>query len=193
MFMPEIHQPTQALRKALFLDRDGVTINYIPYLSQPEQVEIPPGAGLALKQWQDEGYLLILVTNQSGVGRGRFTLADVEAVHQRVRQIYQPFGVEFDDIFLCHHHPDANCECRKPSGQMLLTAATKHQISLADSFFLGDAPSDLEAAIAAGCQPLLVLTGRGQTTLEQIEQYPVKIPVFNQVADTVTLIKNDPN
>lgn len=191
--MLEIRNQIQPLKKALFLDRDGVVINYIPYLSKAEQVAIPIGAGLALKQWQNAGYLLILITNQSGVGRGRFSLEDVESVHQRVRQEYQNFGVKFDDIFICHHHPDANCKCRKPSGQMLLMAAEKYQISLEDSFFLGDAPSDLEAAIAAGCQPLLVLTGRGQTTFETIEKYPIKISVFKQVADTVTLIKNDSN
>lgn len=191
--MPETQKSTQTPKKALFLDRDGVVINYIPYLSRPEQVEIPEGAGKALKYWQSQDYLLILITNQSGVGRGRFTLEDVELVHARVREIYQPFGVEFDDIFLCPHHPDDNCRCRKPSGEMLLRAAEKHGISLADSFFLGDAPSDLEAAIAAGCQPLLVLTGRGQTTVEKIDQYPINIPIFDHIIDTLTLLNNDPN
>jgi D-glycero-D-manno-heptose 1,7-bisphosphate phosphatase len=191
--MPETPKSTKSLKKALFLDRDGVVINYIPYLSSPEQVQIPEGAGKALQYWKNRDYLLILITNQSGVGRGRFTLEDVELVHERVRQIYQPFGVEFDDIFLCPHHPDDNCQCRKPSGEMLIKAAEKHGISLADSFFLGDAPSDLEAAIAAGCQPVLVLTGRGQTTLKEIAQYPVEILVFDQIADTVTLINHDPN
>ena len=191
--MPQTPKLTESLKKALFLDRDGVVINYIPYLSRPEQVEIPEAAGKTLKNWQNEDYLLIIITNQSGVGRGRFTLEDVESVHERVCEIYQPFGVEFDDIFLCPHHPDDNCQCRKPSGEMLVRAAQKHGISLADSFFLGDAPSDLEAAIAAGCQPLLVLTGRGQTTFQEIDQYPVKIPVFDQIADTVILLNNDSN
>ena len=191
--MPETPKSTKSLKKALFLDRDGVVINYIPYLSRPEQVQIPEGAGKALQYWKNRDYLLILITNQSGVGRGRFTLEDVESVHERVRQIYQPFGVEFDDIFLCPHHPDDNCQCRKPSGEMLIKAAEKHGISLADSFFLGDAPSDLEAAIAAGCQPVLVLTGRGQTTFKEIDQYPVEILVFDQIADTLILLNNDPN
>ena len=189
--MTQIQQTPQSLRKALFLDRDGVVINYIPYLSQPEQVQIPDGAGQTLKRWQDEDYLLVLITNQSGVGRGHFTLEAVESVHQRVREVYQPFGVTFDDIFLCPHHPDDQCLCRKPSGEMLLTAAEKHGISLADSFFVGDAPSDLSAAIAAGCQPVLVLTGRGQETFAKINEYPVKIPVFDQLADTITLIQHD--
>lgn len=186
--MPDINQPTPALKKALFLDRDGVVINYIPYLGKPEQVKIPAGAGQALKQWQEAGYLLIVITNQAGVGRGYFTLEDVEAVHHCIRQKYQPFGVNFDDFFLCPHHPDDDCLCRKPSPNLLQTAAQKYSISLTDSFFLGDAPSDIEAAIAAGCQPLLVLTGRGQETFSQIDQYKVTIPVFDQVKDTVNLL-----
>ncbi len=186
--MPDINQPTPALKKALFLDRDGVVINYIPYLSKPEQVEIPAGAGQALKQWQDAGYLLIVITNQAGVGRGYFTLEDVEAVHHCIRQKYQPFGVKFEDFFLCPHHPDEDCQCRKPSPHLLQTAAQQYGIDLADSFFLGDAPSDIEAAIAAGCQPLLVLTGRGQETLAQLDQYKTPIPVFDQVRDTVNLL-----
>ncbi|MEB3308670.1 MAG: HAD family hydrolase [Snowella sp.] len=187
--MPDMNQPAPALKKALFLDRDGVVVNYIPYLSQPEQVQIPSGAGQALKQWQDAGYLLIVITNQAGVGRGYFTLDDVEAVHHCIRQKYQDFGVKFDAFFLCPHHPDDQCQCRKPSPYLLQTAAQQYGINLADSFFLGDAPSDLEAAIAAGCQPLLVLTGRGQETLAKIEQYSVKVPVFEQVKDTVNLLQ----
>ena len=177
--------------KALFLDRDGVVIDYVPYLSRPEQVNIPPGAGQALKQWQDHGYYLILITNQSGVDRGYFNLEDVEAVHRRIREVYEPFGVRFADIFLCPHHPEAGCDCRKPSPQMLIEAAQKHHISLPDSYFLGDAPSDLEAALQAGCQPLLVLTGRGKKTLVSLNQYPSPIPVFDQISDTVSLLNHD--
>ncbi|MGL5032373.1 MAG: HAD-IIIA family hydrolase, partial [Microcystaceae cyanobacterium] len=70
--------------KALFLDRDGVVIEYIPYLNRPEQVKVPVGAGEALRQWQTAGYHLIVITNQSGVGRGYYSLAEVEAVHQKV-------------------------------------------------------------------------------------------------------------
>ena len=100
--------------KALFLDRDGVVIEYIPYLNRPEQVKVPVGAGEALRQWQTAGYHLIVITNQSGVGRGYYTLEEVEAVHQRVCEAYDEYGVTFDDIFLCPHHPEEGCDCRKP-------------------------------------------------------------------------------
>jgi len=176
------------LRKALFLDRDGVTIDYIPYLSRPEQVKLPAGAGPALKHWQDAGYLLIVITNQAGIGRGYFDHDAVEAVHQTVRAEYGKFGVTFTDIFLCPHHPEAGCECRKPSPEMLLTAAKTYQISLKESYFVGDAPSDLKAAINAGCQPVLVLTGRGQETAAQLHQFSQPIPVFDALCDTVALL-----
>ncbi|MEA5535459.1 HAD family hydrolase [Crocosphaera sp. XPORK-15E] len=182
--------PYKQLQKALFLDRDGVVIKYVPYLSKPEQVELPLGAGEALKYWQDAGYLLILVTNQAGVGRGYYSLDDVEIVHQFIRQEYAKFGVQFADIFLCPHHPQDNCLCRKPSPQMLINASKKHQISLSQSFFIGDAPSDVECAIKAECQPVLVLTGRGQETLSKLSEYSTRIEVFEGLRDTVKLIKS---
>lgn len=178
------------LRKALFLDRDGVLIDYVPYLSRPEQVQLPVGAGAALRQWQAAGYLLIVITNQAGIGRGYFDQTDVEAVHQRIRQDYDPWGVTFTDFFLCPHHPDAGCDCRKPSPQMLLKAAQQYGLSLQDSYFVGDAPSDLQAAINARCQPVLVLTGRGQESLGQLDRFSQPIPVFESLCDTVALLSS---
>ena len=175
--------------KALFLDRDGVVINYIPYLGRPHQVQIPRDAGPALKQWQEAGYLLIIITNQAGIGRGYFSVADVQAIHHRLAELYRPFGVKFMDIFLCPHHPEDACDCRKPSPQMLFAAAQQYAIDLRQSYFLGDAPSDLQAAIQAGCQPLLVRTGRGKETEAQLAQFPQAIPVFDQVSDTVRLLR----
>ncbi|MCE2698334.1 MAG: HAD family hydrolase [Nostocales cyanobacterium LE14-WE4] len=176
------------MNKALFLDRDGVIVNYIPYLSKPEQVEIPEGAGQALREWQDAGYLLIIVTNQSGVGRGYFSLDDVAAVHDQVFIEYQQFGVSFHDVLICPHHPDEGCKCRKPSPYLLLEAAKKYNVNLSQSYFIGDAPSDLDCAIQAGCHPVLLLTGRGTSTVEQIEKYPIKVTIFNELYATVELI-----
>jgi D-glycero-D-manno-heptose 1,7-bisphosphate phosphatase len=174
--------------KALFLDRDGVIIDYVPYLGQVEQVKIPQKAGQALKQWQDAGYLLIVITNQAGVGRGYFSLDDVEAVHTKVKREYQKFGVVFHDILVCPHHPDSGCECRKPSPHLLQRATQKYNLVLSQSFFIGDAPSDLECAIKAGCQPVLLLTGRGKSTVQHLEQYPVPIPVYGELYETVELL-----
>ncbi|BAP17633.1 D-glycero-alpha-D-manno-heptose-1,7-bisphosphate 7-phosphatase [cyanobacterium endosymbiont of Epithemia turgida] len=174
--------------KALFLDRDGVIVNYVPYLSKPEQVKLPSGAGEALRQWQDAGYLLIIITNQAGVGRGYYSLQDVEKVHCYIQQQYSYFGVFFTDIFVCPHRPDDKCFCRKPSPEMLINASNKHHIVLSQSFFIGDAFSDLEAAIRANCKPILVLTGRGLETVKKLAQYPIQIKVFKELFETVKLI-----
>ncbi len=176
-------------QKALFLDRDGVIIDYVPYLSKPEQVSIPIGAGRGLKKWQDAGYQLIIFTNQSGVARGYFTLEDVQAVHDRIFREYAQFGVEFQDVLICPHQPADNCQCRKPSSYLLLECARKYHLNISESFFIGDAPSDIECALKAGCQPVLLLTGRGKNTVGNLSQYNTHIPVFETLIDTIKLIK----
>ncbi|BAQ64622.1 HAD-IIIA family hydrolase [Geminocystis sp. NIES-3709] len=173
--------------KALFLDRDGVVIKYIPYLSQAEQVHISQGAKEALKTWQTQGYKLVIVTNQSGISRGYFNYDDVIAIHQKILDEYGQFGVKFEDILLCPHQPADNCPCRKPSPYLLLNYSQKHNIDLSRSYFIGDAPSDIECAINANCQPVLVLTGRGEETKSKLSKYPISIPIFNSLCETVEL------
>ena len=156
--------------KALFLDRDGVVIDYIPYLSKPEQVKIPQDAPIALKQWQDRGYRLVIVTNQSGISRGYFSFDDVMAIHRELITQYAHFDVDFNDILICPHQPADNCLCRKPSPFLIQTYAQNHDIDLSQSFFIGDALSDIECAINAQCQPVLLLTGRGKETLDLLSE-----------------------
>jgi D-glycero-D-manno-heptose 1,7-bisphosphate phosphatase len=175
------------VKKALFLDRDGVIIDYIPYLSKPEQVNLPLGAGLALKQWQSANYELIVFTNQSGVSRGYFTLDDVKAIHERIKAKYREFGVNFAEILICPHQPDDNCHCRKPAPTLILEYAHQHNLNLTQSWFIGDATSDIECAINAGCNPILVLTGRGKETLNHLGKYSQKIPVYSNLAETTDL------
>ncbi|MFY0609312.1 MAG: HAD family hydrolase [Candidatus Atelocyanobacterium thalassa] len=175
-------------KKALFLDRDGVVIKYIPYLFKLEQVELPLGAGEALKQWQDAGYLLILITNQAGIGRGYYNLKHVRSVHNYICKEYKKFGVNFYDIFMCPHHPNNRCSCRKPSPQMLIDASIKHSILLSKSFFIGDSISDVESASNAGCHPILLLTGKGRDSLKKIIKYPHNIEIFETLQETVKII-----
>ena len=177
--------------KALFLDRDGVVIEYIPYLSKPEQVKIPDGAIEGLKLWQNEGYRLVIVTNQSGISRGYFTYDDVRAIHEKILEEYGKFGITFEDILICPHQPSDNCYCRKPSPYLLETYSQHHHLDLARSYFIGDAPSDIECAINAQCQPVLVLTGRGEETLQHLSKYSIPIPIFQSLGDTVKLINNE--
>ncbi|MEH1842473.1 MAG: HAD family hydrolase [Nostoc sp.] len=178
------HKPN----KALFLDRDGVLIEYVPYLSHPNQVKIPVGTGETLKKWQDAGYLLIVITNQSGVGRGYFTMSDVEAVHTQMRQEYECFNVEFQDIFMCPHQPSDNCKCRKPSPQMIFEASEKHLVEISNSFFIGDALSDIECAVNAGCNPILLLTSRTEAKTNTLSHNQAAINIVNEVKETVRLI-----
>jgi D-glycero-D-manno-heptose 1,7-bisphosphate phosphatase len=173
--------------KALFLDRDGVVIDYIPYLSRPEQVSLPQGAGEALKQWQTEGYQLVIVTNQSGISRDYFSEEDVKAIHKCIIKEYRHFGVEFADILICPHQPADNCQCRKPSPYLLLNYSEKNHIDLSQSWFIGDAPSDIECALNAGCQPVLLLTGRGKETIKTLSKEELSIPVFESLSATTQL------
>ncbi|HLO85284.1 MAG TPA: HAD family hydrolase [Nostocaceae cyanobacterium] len=172
--------------KALFLDRDGVLIEYIPYLSHPNQVKIPAGAGETLKKWHDAGYLLIVITNQSGIARGYFTMSDVEAVHAKMKQEYKSFNVEFQDILICPHQPSDNCQCRKPSPQMILEAAQKYAIEIERSFFIGDAISDVECAINAGCQPVWLQNSRMEN--QTLWQQKASIHIVKEIRETMQLI-----
>jgi D-glycero-D-manno-heptose 1,7-bisphosphate phosphatase len=174
--------------KALFLDRDGVLIEYIPYLSHPHQVKIPTGAGETLKKWQDAGYLLIVITNQSGIARGYFTINDVEAVHSKIREEYKRFNVQFQDIYICPHHPSDNCKCRKPSPTMILEASKKYNLDIERSFFIGDAISDVECAMSAGCKPILLQTHRTEFVAKTLLQQQDNIHIIGEIKEIVQLI-----
>lgn len=152
------------LNKAIFLDRDG-TINVEKnYLIDPEDLVLLPGVGEALRRCREAGYLLIVVTNQSGVARGYFTAREVEDLHAHLQRKLLPYGIQIDAFYLCPHHPehgDGPCDCRKGEPGMLLQAAREHHIDLAASWMIGDKRSDVEAGINAGCRSILVRTGYG--------------------------------
>ncbi|AUS99241.1 HAD family hydrolase [Nostoc sp. CENA543] len=175
--------------KALFLDRDGVLIDYIPYLSHPHQVNIPLNAGEIFRKWQDSGYLLIVITNQSGIARGYFTANDVEVVHAKIRQEYEKMGVYFKDIFICPHQPSDNCQCRKPSPYMLQQASEQYLIELSHSYFIGDAISDVECAINAGCNPIFLLTNRTLVDAKNLAQKHPSVYMIKELSETIQLIE----
>lgn len=177
-------------RRALFLDRDGVLIDYVPYLSHPNQVEIPQGAGESLRQWQDQGYLLIVITNQSGISRGYFSMDIVQEIHRKIEREYAKFGVIFTDFFICPHHPSEACLCRKPSPYMILQASQKYNIDRRVSFFIGDANSDLECAHRAGCTPILLLTGRGKETFKELPNHQKSISIYSNLGESIQIIDN---
>ena len=149
-------------KKAVFLDRDGTIIEDKDYLHQPEEIVIFPGTVAALKRLQDAGYKLVLVTNQSGVGRGYFTLEDVHRVHEHLSAELAKDGVRFEKIYIAPEHPDAQSRGRKPSPQFLFDARDESNIDLSHSYMVGDKLLDLECGWNAGVRKsILVRTGYG--------------------------------
>jgi D-glycero-D-manno-heptose 1,7-bisphosphate phosphatase len=149
-------------KQAVFLDRDGTLIEEKQYLYQPEAIVVFPGAAAALKRLQQAGFSLFIVSNQSGVGRGYFTLADVEKVHRRLVQEFAREGVRFDKIYVAPEAPDQPSRCRKPSPQFLFDAREEFGVDLARSYMIGDKLIDLECGWNAGVKKsLLVRTGYG--------------------------------
>ena len=144
------------MNRAVFLDRDGTLIVEKNYLCKPEDVSIFPGAGAALKRMQDAGFALIIVSNQSGVGRGYFTLADVERVNQHLCRELSRDGVRFEKIYIAPEAPDKPSRARKPSPQFLFDARDEFGLNLADSFMVGDKLID-----AGVKKSILVRTGYG--------------------------------
>ncbi len=159
--------------RAVFLDRDGtITEDGTNHVGDIEKVVLIPGAARALRQLQDAGYRLFVITNQSGVGRGYFTRESVEAIHAHLDEYFGNAGVHFDRYYICPHHPEDNCDCRKPKPKFLLDAAREYGLDLSRCFLIGDRPSDIQAGINAGTKTILVLTGAGRDTLANQEVRP---------------------
>lgn len=138
------------LRPALFIDRDGTLIADVGYPRDPALVEPLPGAFEALRALGAR-FALVIVSNQSGIGRGRITEAEAHAVHARVVEVFARAGVTFAGAYYCPHGPDAGCACRKPAPGLLLDAARELGLDLAGSVMVGDKASDVAAGRAAGC------------------------------------------
>ncbi len=151
-------------RRAVFLDRDGVLNEDLGYVGQPERFRIYPFVGEALRLFAEKGFAIFIVTNQSGVERGYFTMEDVQRLHQILADHVRPLGVEFTDIFVSPHHPETPSETRKPSPKFVLDAAFKYHLDLASSYVIGDKSTDLEMGHNAGCRAVLVRSGGGRET-----------------------------
>jgi D-glycero-D-manno-heptose 1,7-bisphosphate phosphatase len=158
-----IFQPQFAgMNRAVFLDRDGTLIAEKNYLSRPEDVNIFPATPAGLKRLGDAGFRLFIVSNQSGVGRGYFTLADVDNVNQHLGRELAASGIHFKKIYIAPEKPDEPSRGRKPSPQFLFDARDEFGLDLAASFMVGDKLSDLECGWNAGVKKsILVRTGYG--------------------------------
>ena len=150
------------MERAVFLDRDGTLIAEKNYLHRPEEVVILPGTAPALRKLADAGFKLIIVTNQSGIGRGYFSLADAELVNDHLRGEFARDGVAFEKIYIAPEAPDQLSRVRKPSPQFLFDARDEFGVELAQSFMVGDKLIDLECGWNAGVKKsILVRTGYG--------------------------------
>jgi D-glycero-D-manno-heptose 1,7-bisphosphate phosphatase len=150
------------MNAAVFLDRDGTLIEEREFLCDPDQVAPIRGVDGALRRLQEAGFLLFLVTNQSGVGRGLFTLEDVHSVHRRLLDLLEPSGVHLAAIYVAPEAPDQPSHGRKPSPQFLFDARDAFQVDLGSSYMVGDKAIDVECGLNAGVRKsLLVRTGYG--------------------------------
>ncbi|MDP6110930.1 MAG: HAD family hydrolase [Planctomycetota bacterium] len=160
---------------AVFLDRDG-TINVdVPYVGDPDEIKLLPNAVAGLCRLRDMGFALVIVTNQSGIGRGYFTEEDFHQVQSRLFELFEPSGISFLDAFFCPFHPEAKLpeyrrvsEDRKPSPGMLLKAAAKHGLDRDRSFMIGNSETDIEAGQKAGCRTIRLCESKAETKADFI-------------------------
>lgn len=169
------------------LDRDGViNEDSADYIKTPEQWVPIPGSLEAIARLCRAEYRVVIVTNQSGVGRGLYTLDMMNKINMRMFELINQKGGEIDAVLFCPHAPDAGCECRKPKPGMFHELARRLKVNLTGIPAVGDSARDLEAAVAAGASPVLVRTGNGARTVETIRdgdnERLKQVPVFDDLA-----------
>lgn len=142
------------MKRALFLDRDGTIIEDRGYMHDPALVQLIPGAADVLRSLEAAGWALVVVSNQSGVGRGLITPDEMDAVQARFVKVMRGAGVAITASYFCLHRPDEDCHCRKPSAFFLLEAAREYGLDLARSWMLGDRRSDILCGRNAGCKTI---------------------------------------
>jgi D-glycero-D-manno-heptose 1,7-bisphosphate phosphatase len=169
--------------KLVILDRDGV-INYDSdqYIKSPAEWKPIPGSIEAIARLHRNGYRIVVATNQAGIGRGLFDMATLNAINDKMTGLVFMQGARIDALFFCPHTAAENCNCRKPRTGMYEEIARRFATDLAGVPCIGDARRDLEAAASMGCQPILVLTGKGQKTHKE-GKLPEKTLVFADLAE----------
>ncbi len=142
--------------KAIFVDRDGTINRDVHYLDNPDKFTMYPGVGKGIKTLKKKGYKIIVITNQSGIGRGYFTEHQLMSIHERMTEEFQQFDVILDGIYYCPHHPEDKCKCRKPQTGLFEQAITEHNIDVQKSFMIGDKILDIEAGKKTGTKTILI-------------------------------------
>ncbi|MBJ2240243.1 MULTISPECIES: D-glycero-beta-D-manno-heptose 1,7-bisphosphate 7-phosphatase [Pseudomonas] len=176
--------------KLLILDRDGV-INYDSdaYIKSVEEWIPLPGSIEAIAQLSKAGWTVAIATNQSGIARGYYDIATLDAMHARLRALVAEQGGEVGLVVYCPHGPDEGCDCRKPKPGMLKIISEHYKVPLAGIWFVGDSLGDLEAAKAVDSQPVLVKTGKGDKT--QAKNLPVGTLIFDDLAAVAAELINN--
>lgn len=174
--------------KLIIIDRDGV-INYDSdeYIKSEAEWNPIPGSLEAIGKLTHEGYHIVVVSNQSGLARGKFTLDNLNHIHQKMHSHISQFGGKIEAIFFCPHGPDDNCKCRKPKPGLFEEISKRLHISLNGVTVVGDKLSDIEAALAVNANPVLVKTGYGQKYIDSGE-VPANIPVYDDLAAAVNAL-----
>lgn len=147
------------MRKAAFLDRDGVLNRKMPegqYVTRWEEMRFLPGSAEGIILLREAGFRVIVVSNQRCVAKGLLSVAELESLHSRMCERYAAAGAPLDGVYYCPHDLEPPCACRKPAPGLLLEAARNHQIDLRTSWMIGDTPSDMEAGRRAGCRTALL-------------------------------------
>jgi len=159
----------QHKQPAVFVDRDGTLVEEVNYLSRVDDMRLFPSTSNAIALLKSHGYLVIMVTNQSGIGRNIFDKEDMHRLHDEMNV---RLGGQIDAIYFCPHLPCDGCRCRKPDVGMLESAFTDFEIDVELSWMIGDKRSDIELGTNSGCRTALVLTGYGMSHKEQLEHSP---------------------
>ena len=167
------------MKRALFLDRDGTVIEHVHYLKDPDEVRLVDCCAETLRRARDAGYALVVISNQSIIGRGTGTVAQVDACNARMRELLHIEGVELDAVLYCPHTPEDNCSCRKPQPGLLQEAATQLGLDINASVMIGDNITDIQAGENAGCRLSLYLNTR--EVLESVHG-------FDTLADAVDYV-----
>ncbi len=177
-------------RPAIFMDRDGViNENKDDYVKSWEEFTFLPGVFEPLKKLANDDHALVIISNQSAIGRGIVTLGEVEEINDRMLEVIGAVGGRVDGVYYCPHRPDEDCDCRKPRPGLILRAAQQLGLDLTRSIIIGDAVSDVEAAQEVGCASIFVLTGRGSRELPKLLAKGFKdVPVVENLAQAVELV-----
>lgn len=155
--------------RAAFLDRDGTLVEEVNFLSRVEDLRLFPFTLEAVELLKRNGFLIVVITNQSGINRKLFTESDMRAVHD---EIQKQLGGRIDAFYFCRHLPDENCACRKPRTEMIERAARDFSIDLESSWMIGDKKLDVETGFNAGTKTALVLTGYGRKEIDNLVRKP---------------------